>query len=65
MLTNPTSLLMPYPCPLPCLPNVLLDLLLTLVVIHPTVVHPTVVAVSVVVPPPQHRSRLHAAHRQM
>ena len=38
-------------------PHLLLDLLLTLVVVHPTVVaaivvvHPTVVAASVVVPP--------------
>ncbi len=52
MLTKPTRPLMPYPCPLPYLPNVLLDLLLTLVVIHPMVIYPTVVAISVVVPPP-------------
>jgi hypothetical protein len=43
--------------PLPCLPHLLLNLLLTLVIIQPMVIatiadiHPTVVATSVVVPP--------------
>ena len=43
--------------PLPCLSHLILDLLLTLAVIHPTVVaaivdvHPTVVAASIVIAP--------------